>query len=131
MLDLCLLPSSAAGEVIKPDAFKRINEEGMPIHGRPFVKGNLYIHFTVEFPDRLDPELVTQLRALGLPSNVKPDADDMDVDDAHEVTMATVNDIESELRSRVNMHKGSGEAYGSDSDDDMPRGGQRVQCAQQ
>lgn len=49
-----LTVSTPPGEVIKPDTFKRINDEGMPIHGRPFMKGNLYIHFTVEFPDRLD-----------------------------------------------------------------------------
>lgn len=49
-----LTVSTTPGEVIKPDTFKRINDEGMPIHGRPFMKGNLYIHFTVDFPDRLD-----------------------------------------------------------------------------
>lgn len=49
-----LTVSTTPGEVIKPDTFKRINDEGMPIHGRPFMKGNLYVHFTVEFPDRLD-----------------------------------------------------------------------------
>lgn len=103
----------------------------MPVHGRPFVKGNLYVHFTVEFPEKLDVGLVGRLRSLGLPSTVPPDSDDMDVDDAHEVGMTPVEDIEGELRSRVNMAKNAGEAYGSDSDDDMPRGGQRVQCAQQ
>ena len=48
-----------AGEVIKPDTFKCIAEEGMPFHGRPFQKGNLYIHFQVVFPDRIDPKIVS------------------------------------------------------------------------
>jgi DnaJ-class molecular chaperone len=42
----CGLP----GEVIKPDTFKCIKDEGMPMHGRPFQKGNLYIHFRVGAP---------------------------------------------------------------------------------
>lgn len=50
-----------AGEVIKPDTFKCIAEEGMPFHGRPFQKGNLYIHFQVVFPDRIDPSIVSFL----------------------------------------------------------------------
>ena len=43
----------------------------------------------------------------------------------------TVEDIESELKSRIHLAKlGGAEAYDSD-EDEMPRGGQRVQCAQQ
>ena len=45
--------------------------------------------------------------------------------------MSEVADIETELKSRAQMGKGGSEAYGdSDEDDDHPRGGQRVQCAQ-
>lgn len=41
------------GEVIKPDTFKSISEEGMPIQGKPYEKGNLYVRFEVLFPDSL------------------------------------------------------------------------------
>lgn len=45
--------------------------------------------------------------------------------------VTTVDDIEAELKSRMHLAKGhGGQAYDSDDDDDMPRGGQRVQCAQ-
>ncbi|CAN0863266.1 Chaperone protein dnaJ 2 [Linum grandiflorum] len=37
---------SVPGEVVKPDSFKAINDEGMPMYQRPFLKGRLYIHFT-------------------------------------------------------------------------------------
>lgn len=30
----------------------------MPIHGRPYAKGNLYVRFNVEFPDTVTPEQV-------------------------------------------------------------------------
>ncbi|KAL5651319.1 hypothetical protein ACJX0J_036777, partial [Zea mays] len=36
------------GEVVKPNSFKAINDEGMPMYQRPFIKGKLYIHFSVE-----------------------------------------------------------------------------------
>ena len=57
------------GEVIKPDSWKCINEEGMPVHGRPFEKGNLYIRFSVKFPESLSSEEVQQLKqVLPIPS---------------------------------------------------------------
>lgn len=35
------------GQVIKPNSFQVVAGEGMPVHTRPFVKGNLYIKFEV------------------------------------------------------------------------------------
>lgn len=52
------------GVVIKPDSWKCINEEGMPVHGRPYEKGNLYIRFSVKFPESLSSEEVQQLRQV-------------------------------------------------------------------
>jgi DnaJ family protein A protein 2 len=120
------------GEVIKPDTFKCIRDEGMPIHGRPFMKGNMYVHFIVEFPKMLDTASISQLRKI-LPT-LPPDAEpgtDMDTDDVQEVNnLFEVTDIEQELKSRAGMGKGGSEAYdNSDDDDEHPRG-QRVQCAQ-
>ena len=56
-----LLIKTLPGVVVKPDQFKAINDEGMPMYQRPFMKGKLYIHFSVEFPDSLNPE---QCKAL-------------------------------------------------------------------
>ena len=38
---------SPPGEIIKPNDWKCIQDEGMPVHQRPFEKGNLYVHFKV------------------------------------------------------------------------------------
>jgi DnaJ-class molecular chaperone len=38
---------SPAGAVIKPGSFQVVRDEGMPMHGRPMLKGNLYINFEV------------------------------------------------------------------------------------
>merc|ERR1711871_728772 len=58
-----------------------------------------------------------------------------DVDMEHEmtevVTSNVVRNMEEELKSRQAYFKRNRQAYDSDDDDDdMPRGGQRVQCAQ-
>ena len=50
--------TSPAGEVVKPGAWKSVADEGMPVHGRPYEKGNLYIHFNVKFPDALTQQQV-------------------------------------------------------------------------
>ena len=128
-LDGRALEVSSAGTVIKPDAWMCVSGEGMPIPGRPYDRGNLYIHFTVEFPDAVTEEQGAALRAVFGPSanGVAP----MDAEHIEEVKLAVVQDIESEIKARREWEKSTGAAaYNSDSDDDMPRG-QRVSCAQQ
>lgn len=119
-----LLIKSNPGEVVKPDSYKAINEEGMPLYQRPFMKGKLYIHFTVEFPDSLTPDQVKALEAI-LPSRPLSGMTDMELDECEETTLHDVN-IEEEMR-RKQAH--AQEAY--EEDEDMPGGAQRVQCAQQ
>ncbi|KAJ4807967.1 DNAJ [Rhynchospora pubera] len=120
-----LLIKSNPGEVIKPDSFKAINDEGMPMYQRPFMKGKLYIHFTVEFPDSLSLDQVKSLEAI-LPPKPASTMTDMELDECEETTMHDVN-IEEEMRRKQQQAR---EAYDED-DDDMHAGGQRVQCAQQ
>ncbi|CBI28261.3 unnamed protein product, partial [Vitis vinifera] len=96
-----LLIKSNPGEVVKPDQFKAINDEGMPIYQRPFMRGKLYIQFNVEFPDTLSPEQCKALEAV-LPARATTQLTDMELDECEETT----------------LH-------------DMPGGAQRVQCAQQ
>ncbi|KAG7022172.1 DnaJ protein-like protein, partial [Cucurbita argyrosperma subsp. argyrosperma] len=123
-----LLIKTNPGEVVKPDSFKAINDEGMPVYQRPFMKGKLYIHFSVDFPESLSEEQMKALEAV-LPS--KPSSSkltDMELDECEETTMHDVN-IEEEMRRK--QHQAQGEAH-EEEDEDMHGGGpQRVQCAQQ
>ncbi|KAH0755505.1 hypothetical protein KY290_025775 [Solanum tuberosum] len=112
------------GEVVKPDQFKAINDEGMPMYQRPFMRGKLYIHFTVEFPDTLSPEQCKNLEAV-LPPKPKTQMTDMELDECEETTLHDVN-IEEEMRRKQQQAQ---EAYDED-DEDMHGGAQRVQCAQ-
>ncbi|KAH0714436.1 hypothetical protein KY284_007341 [Solanum tuberosum] len=118
-----LLIKSQPGEVVKPDQFKAINDEGMPMYQRPFMRGKMYIHFTVDFPESLTPEQCKNLEAV-LPPRPKLQVSDMELDECEETTLHDVN-IEDEMRRK---QQAAQEAY--DEDDDMPGGAQRVQCAQ-
>ncbi|KAL6124780.1 hypothetical protein ACLB2K_077289 [Fragaria x ananassa] len=120
-----LLIKSHPGEVVKPDQFKAINDEGMPMYQRAFMKGKLYTHFTVEFPDSLNPEQCKTLEAV-LPPRSSTQLTDMELDECEETTLHDVN-IEEEMRRKQGQQ--SQEAY--DEDEDMHGGAQRVQCAQQ
>jgi DnaJ homolog subfamily A member 2 len=135
---------AAGGAVVKPDTWWRVPGEGMPHHGRPFDKGNLYIHFNIAFPDALTPEQVEAVRAAlpggggagggsgamdtdGGAAAAGTSADHADLEDCK---LHAVADIEAELQARRGGG-GSGAAYESSDDEDGGRGGQRVQCAQQ
>lgn len=120
-----LLIKSKPGEVIKPDQYKAIDDEGMPMYQRPFMRGKLYIHFTVEFPESLSPDQVKALEAI-LPPRPQSQLTDMELDDCEETTLHDVN-IEEEMRRK--QAQAQSEAY--DDDEDMHGGAQRVQCAQQ
>lgn len=122
-LGLCLvLTRSAAGQ------FKAINEEGMPLHQRPFMRGRLYIHFTVDFPDFLTSEQSKAFEAiLPHPRSSSALLSDMDLDECEETTLHNVN-IEEEMRRKQEQQ--AQEAYEED-DGGSGGGAQRVQCAQQ
>ncbi|XP_010544327.1 PREDICTED: dnaJ protein homolog [Tarenaya hassleriana] len=124
-----LLIKSNPGEVVKPDSFKAIDDEGMPVHQRPFMKGKLYIHFMVEFPDSLSSDQVKALEAILPPPRTSSQFTDMELDECEETTLHDVN-IEEEMR-RKHQQPQRGEAYEEDGDDSGHGGAQRVQCAQQ
>ncbi|GLT39599.1 hypothetical protein SLA2020_137810 [Shorea laevis] len=125
-----LLVKSNPGEVIKPGQNKAINDEGMPHHQRPFMKGRLYIHFNVNFPDSgiLSPE---QCRALETILSPKPKRrlTDMELDECEETTLRDVN--MEEFRCKQQQQQRQREAYEEDDDDDDEHSMPRVQCAQQ
>ena len=75
---------SRSGEIIRPEArtgqpfVKVVSNEGMPSRGNPFVKGNLYVLFRVEFPE--DGEM--DERAIGMIRKALPGpAERIDYDD--------------------------------------------------
>jgi len=121
--DRTLLIKSEKGEIINPGDIKMVGNEGMPIHKRPFDKGNLYIHFTIEFPKPgfFQPKALQDLEKILPPRRPTPKV----TEDMEEVSLVKVN---------PNEQRGSGRSRRTaDEDEDEDEGQQRggVQCAQQ
>lgn len=54
------------GDVIKKESIKVIRNEGMPIYRNPFEKGNLYVRFTIDYPEKysITPEQLRQIETF-------------------------------------------------------------------
>ena len=95
-----------------------VPKEGMPSRGNPFVKGNLYVAFHIDFPKTISADVADKLREL------LPDANMEEEYDPNEVEECFLE--ETDLR---HFGKGGAEAASDDydSDDDGPG---NVQCQQ-
>ncbi|XP_077567370.1 dnaJ homolog subfamily A member 4 [Stigmatopora nigra] len=117
--DRTLLITSLPGEVIKNKDMKVIQGEGMPLYRSPCEKGQLFIQFQVEFPEKhwLPEHLMFQLERL-----LPPREDVLVIDDMEEVELCEVDE-------RSKQHNHGREAYDED-EEGGPRGG-GVQCQTQ
>jgi len=126
-----LVVRSKPGEVIQPETDDRkpyakiIPNEGMPSHGNPFVKGNLYVLFKVEFPSDgdLDAKTIKQLKKL-LPRPTKMTIDVGLDAETTEIVHLEKGDVSSFGKGGVSHH---GDTYDSDDEEGGP---QPVQCQQ-
>ncbi len=113
------------GEVIRPDEVRLIDGEGMPVHKRPFTKGDLYISFDVAFP----PPSWASPETIGLLETILPPPSAMDVDAsvAEQVALKKVDPAR-----RANAARRAAHEHEEDDEDAGGRGGApNVQCAQQ
>lgn len=104
---------------------KCVDNEGMPSHGNPFVKGKLYVLFRVEFPSDgdMDDATTTALKKL-LPNPC------MDIDyDEEEVEEVALESADVKSFGKGGAAGGGGGAYDEDSDNEGGPG-QGVQCQQ-
>mmetsp|Transcript_9231 Transcript_9231/g.11376 ORF Transcript_9231/g.11376 Transcript_9231/m.11376 type:complete len:416 (-) Transcript_9231:9-1256(-) len=124
-----LIIKSKPGEVIKPESeggvpfVKIVSQEGMPSHGNPFVKGNLYVLFRVQFPDdgELSEDSIQTLKKT-LPS---PGMEQEYNEDEVEVVNLDQADVRNFGKGGVASQN---DAYDSDDDDDCR--GPGVACQQ-
>merc|ERR1719356_87128 len=111
---------------------KAVKGEGMPTYKNPFVTGNLFLILTIEFPDKLEPDIQSQIKKLlPPPLNVPKLKDDDPSVELHTVT--DIDPVQSYNSNKANMQAG-GEAYDDDDDEGGPRGmggPGGVQCQQQ
>jgi len=124
--DRVLVVSQSKNDVINHGEIRMITNEGMPIHKRPYEKGNLYIQFNVEFPKPgfLKENAMKELEKL-LPARrqqTKPQGETEDV---------VMDKVGERQRGGQQTQTRRGPTADSDDEDDEGHGGQRVQCAQQ
>jgi len=123
-----LLVKSEKGDVVKPDDVRVIEGEGMPTHKRPFDKGNLYIHFTIEFPkpNTITPAQMKQLEDILPPRRPAPKV----TADMEEHELKKVPEQKQGGGPKGQQQGRRGESYEED-EEGGAHPGQRVQCAQQ
>lgn len=112
---------SEPGQVVKHDQVKVIQGEGMPLHGNPFTKGKMFLHFSVVFPKTLPLSAVNAIRSA-LPQVSVP----MLSGEEEECTMTDI-DLSQFGKSAGSSHR---DATNDDDDDEGHGGAQRVQCGQ-
>jgi len=124
--DRTLYIQSAKGEIIKQGDIRMIPNEGMPQHKNPFNKGNLYIHFNVEFPK---PGSLTDKKLQQLEQILGPRKPAIKLTEEMEPVDLKPYEPSQQQRGGRGGRGRPSEVY-EDEDDDH-QGGQRVQCAQQ
>jgi len=102
---------------------KAVKGEGLPRLRAPFENGNLFICFTIEFPNSINPTAAKELLSLLNPPKhvVKAKEDDDDVEVVEICDMDPVTSFKDYIPAEQD----------DDDDEGGGGGGQRVQCAQQ
>eukprot|EP01029_Cantina_marsupialis_P016064 TRINITY_DN3566_c0_g1_i1.p1 TRINITY_DN3566_c0_g1~~TRINITY_DN3566_c0_g1_i1.p1 ORF type:complete len:431 (-),score=144.07 TRINITY_DN3566_c0_g1_i1:61-1353(-) len=122
-----ILVKSKPGELIQHQSLKVIENEGFPVSGDPFKKGNLFIVMQVKFPTK------NQLKRINMDDLKKLLPTSPEIMETEAMTYVDAIDGEDpkdKSHERENTPSNR-EAYESDDEDDHHRGGQSVQCAQQ
>jgi DnaJ homolog subfamily A member 2 len=131
----CIVIQSKPGEIIKAVTLngkpfvKMISNEGMPSYGNPFVKGSLFVHFTVEFPkdDELSEDVVTVLRNV-LPG---PDISDVKYDPNNtEIVHLESADVREFGKGGISANPSNSSYSGSNESSTKGNDAQPVQCQQ-
>ncbi|BFZ12603.1 hypothetical protein BsWGS_15642 [Bradybaena similaris] len=113
------------GEIISPGKLKMVPDEGMPQHRNPYEKGNLYINFNIDFPERN----FTSEDKLKVLETLLPPRPHVEIPSGEHVE--EVNLIEFDGSKSFGGSGSRVEAYHEDGDDEGQGGHPRMQCQHQ
>lgn len=116
--------SSTAGTIYPHQCFKSIQDEGFPTQRNPFVRGNLYIEFIVQWPESVDSKFKAQLTKC-LPGPAKG-ANTCEIKEGAEIEDVILSDVDME----VERHRMKQEQQ-QDADSDDEGGPQQASCRSQ
>jgi len=123
-----ILVKSAPQEIIKPGDIKTLESQGMPFHKTTYKNGNIFIVFTVKFPEKLDDN---QRKAITNVLAFQKTKMELEKDPAETVVMSDYKEYHKNTH-----HEGGSNDRDEDDDDHTPGGGgfggaKRVQCQHQ
>lgn len=112
--------------MIKPDEVKTVEDMGMPLHKSSYKFGNLFIHFTIQFPDKVTDKQINKVSEALSRSQKPTDIDMSDVEETVKLQEFT------EAHKNTHVEGGTqGEDDEDEEDEDMQGGqGQKVRCNQ-
>ncbi|MCO5556721.1 hypothetical protein L7F22_010272 [Adiantum nelumboides] len=101
-----LLIKPTPGEIVKPCQFKAIDDKGLPMYQRPFIKGKLYILFSVGFLESgsLSTDQCKALEAI-LPLKPTSEMTNMELGECDKTILQNIN-LEKEMK-RKQQHQQS------------------------
>lgn len=104
--------------IVKPGDIKVIESEGMPIHRNPHIKGNLYIKFTVVFPETRDlsDNAKSALRNILPPPIAHERIAIPDGEQAEDVVLMDYNEDRERAKREREQHTRRSETYDEDED---------------
>ena len=73
-----------AGVVVKPDSLMTIPEKGLPFHKNPYKFGNLFVIFSVKFPETLGASEISSINET-LKGMKKKNTKMSDADEIHKL----------------------------------------------
>lgn len=111
--------------IYEPGCVKCVNDEGMPTEKNPFIRGNLYIEYDIEFPTGGFDASAKKLLAKVLPPGEAEEPPKCD-DEPEEVSLSNV-DMNVEKERWQQEARGRGEQY----DEDEGHHGGQASCRAQ
>jgi DnaJ family protein A protein 2 len=119
-----LVVNSEPGVIVKPGNIVAIRDEGMPIEQNPYERGNLYINFEIEFPNRIDSEAMKNLVAVLGNKSKSADAPNGN----EEPVELTEVDLDQEKKRWKQESRGNSSAYDEDEEEEAGAGGQQCRA---
>lgn len=102
-----------------------IEGQGMPFHKTSYKNGNLFVKFSIKFPESIDQDQIGQIKQI-LANQAKPQSEIQGLE-----AVSTKVEMQKFDESQKNTHaQGGTRGNDSEEEDDEEGGGQRVGCQQ-
>lgn len=90
---------SKQGEIINPGSVKTVIYMGLPLHSNPAINGNMFVHFEIEFPSKLDDAQIASIQQALAAQKPKP-VKDLGLEFTHECIPFNKSHINENKRDR-------------------------------